>query len=170
MTHPLPQLGPVKGHVRSAAQHVEKEFGISNIGGFATGGHMPDSDHYSGLAIDVMTSDKALGDRVNRWALSSEIASFYGVKYTIWYRMYYQPDGYKKSYSGSSPHTDHVHISFNNKPGIGGSLGASGSIADSGSSIIGFLEESGLRVAMFIGGGILVLAAVYQINQKGMLK
>ncbi len=99
----------VKPHVRAAAQEIHDTFGISVIGGFSSAGHIANSDHYTGLALDVMTRN---GDPVAAWAINN--ASRLGVKYVIWNRAIWQASQHRgwERYVGSSPHTDHVHISF----------------------------------------------------------
>lgn len=100
----------VQPHVRAAAKEIADTFGITNIGGFATAGHIPDSDHYKGLAIDVMTVTQ--GQQVASWVVQN--ASRLSVTYLIWNRKIYDTRDSKGwvDYHGSSPHTDHVHISF----------------------------------------------------------
>lgn len=118
----------VQPHVRAAAKEISEKFGITNIGGFATSGHIPDSDHYKGLAIDVMTTIK--GKEISDWVIAN--AARLGVKYIIWNRHIWQ-NGKWTNYTGTSPHTDHVHISFNATPGTGGTTVDSGtSTTDSG--------------------------------------
>lgn len=106
-----PRVAP---HVREAAKEIRDKFGITNIGGFASSGHISNSDHYTGHALDVMTFN---GTPVEQWALAN--GARLGVKYTIWNRRYKEPDGTDTPYSGGSPHTDHVHISFNRSAGTG---------------------------------------------------
>lgn len=116
-------LGPVKPHVKAAAEEVSARFGITNIGGFASSGHISGSDHYAGLAIDVMLGNSGKGDLIAEWALQN--AARLGVKYVIYNRRYNGLDGKGwVKYTGPNPHTDHVHISF--KPSIGGSSGDPG--------------------------------------------
>lgn len=114
--------------MKAVAEEVASRFGIYNIGGFATSGHITNSDHYKGLAIDVMTGNSPAagkGNLVAEWALAN--ASRLSVKYLIWNRRYNGIDGKGWTpYSGSSPHTDHVHISFHSKPGSGPVVDASG--------------------------------------------
>lgn len=100
----------VKPHVRAVAKQVEQSFGISDIGGFATTGHISNSDHYLGLAIDVMTSLK--GQEVANWAVQN--AKQLCITYVIWNRHIWDSRDGKGwvPYHGTSPHTDHVHISF----------------------------------------------------------
>lgn len=108
----------VKPHVRAAAQEVVRTFGITDIGGFATTGHMVDSDHYRGLAIDVMGTVKA--QQVANWAVAN--AQRLSVTYVIWNRQINDVRDGKGwvAYHGASPHTDHVHISFAAVAGAGG--------------------------------------------------
>lgn len=106
----------VKPHVRAAAAEIRDKFGITNIGGFATTGHISNSDHYKGLAIDVMTTIK--GQAVADYAIAQ--ATRWNVTYIIWNRHIWEK-GKWTPYVGTSPHTDHVHISFSATAGTGGS-------------------------------------------------
>lgn len=84
--------------------------GISSIGG--VGQRPGPSDHPSGHAIDVMTTG-AHGDAIAAQAVADFQAGRGGVKYVIWNRRIWSdssPGG--RPYTGRSPHTDHVHISF----------------------------------------------------------
>lgn len=111
-------LGAVAPHVKSAAEEIAAKFRVYNIGGFATSGHISKSDHYTGHALDVMVfKDKAKGDMIQKWVFANW--QRLGVKYVIWQRVYYPHPGEGETYTGSNPHTDHVHISFLNKPGDG---------------------------------------------------
>lgn len=115
MAPTLNGLGAVKPHVRAAAEEISGRFGITNIGGKATTGHISGSDHYTGHAIDVMTlTDSAKGQKVAEWTIAN--AARLGVKYVIWNRRIWQ-NGKWTAYFGTSPHTDHVHISFNTTGG-----------------------------------------------------
>jgi len=110
-------LGDVAPHVESAAIEISKRFDVTNIGGRASKGHINGSDHYTGHAIDVMVySDKAKGEAVAQYAIAN--ATRLGIKYVIWYRRIWEK-GKWTAYFGTSPHTDHVHLSFNNQPGTG---------------------------------------------------
>lgn len=125
----------VQPHVRTAAREFRDKFSITNIGGFATSGHIPGSDHYTGLAIDVMTSIK--GQAVADYAIAN--AARLGIKYVIWNRHIWQ-NGKWTNYTGTSPHTDHVHISFNGSAGSGGAPVDNGSSASSDSGPQGCLK------------------------------
>jgi hypothetical protein len=100
----------VKPHVRAAAKVVASTFGITDIQGFATSGHIPGSDHYTGLALDVMTTLK--GREVSNWAVNN--VGPLCIKYVIWNRGIWDVRDGKgwQPYHGANPHTDHVHLSF----------------------------------------------------------
>lgn len=114
-------LMPAAARVREL---VISTFGVTDIGGFATDGHTPGSDHYTGRAIDVMlvpmgAANTSLGWRIALYLQSN--AQALSIKYVIWqariwsvdraaegWRPYQHPDG------GTNPtllHMDHVHVS-----------------------------------------------------------
>ena len=80
------------------------------------------SEHYDGRALDWMLSakdpqQKAVADSVVIWlsADNGAMARRFGISYIIWNaRMWreYAPERGWAPYSGSSPHTDHIHLSF----------------------------------------------------------
>lgn len=118
-------LGPVKEHVRAAAESIGPRFGITSILG--VGLRPNESDHPLGLALDFMTKDKAKGDALAEYVKAN--ASAYGVKYVIWWgriwsvarngegwRGYVPPNG---GSDDTSMHKDHVHVSFYSTPGTG---------------------------------------------------
>ena len=107
----------IKPHVQAAAKEISEKFGITNIGGFATTGHISNSDHYKGLAIDVMTTVQ--GQAVANYAQAN--AARLSITYIIWNRHIWDSRDGKGwvAYNGTSPHTDHVHISFFPTPGDG---------------------------------------------------
>jgi hypothetical protein len=109
-------LGTVKSHVKKAADALGPKHGYSVIYGYRPFGSVPNSDHPKGLALDFMSTNKAKGDALVADLIAN--ASAYSVKYIIWWRRIWQ-DGAWKAYSGPSPHTDHVHVSFNAEPGSG---------------------------------------------------
>lgn len=110
-------LGQVEAHVRKAAEYFGEKFGIDSIGGWRAKGSVPGSDHPKGLALDFMTRSKSKGDQLARDVLAN--ASNWNVKYVIWWRQIWFPGKGWEPYSGPSPHTDHVHVSFLDKPGKG---------------------------------------------------
>lgn len=100
--------GKTKPHVAKAALEISARFGILDIGGYRSG---PDAqDHGLGLAIDVMTTVK--GQAVADYAQAN--AKRLAITYIIWNRAIWDIRNSRgwEPYKGSSPHTDHVHISF----------------------------------------------------------
>lgn len=110
-------LGPVKSWVQGAAEEIGAKFGVRNIGGWRSSGSVPNSDHPKGRALDVMTADRAKGDAIAAYAIAN--AKRLGITYVIWHRRIWQ-NGRWSAYSGPSPHTDHVHLSFQSTKPAGG--------------------------------------------------
>lgn len=124
MTPAIRGLGDVAPHVKAAAEEIAAKFNVTNIGGRASAGHISNSDHYTGHAIDVMVlKDKAKGDAIAAYVIAN--AARLGVKYVIWYKRFWEPSEPQWVVyvvpPGGSAHYDHVHISFNSQPGTGGS-------------------------------------------------
>ncbi|MBM6400975.1 peptidoglycan-binding domain-containing protein [Phycicoccus sonneratiae] len=86
-----------------------------------------DQEHGEGRALDWMlnankASDLALGNAITRWLAAPDaqgrpgaMARRLGVNYLIWNRQQWKawaPERGWTKYTGSSPHTDHIHISF----------------------------------------------------------
>jgi hypothetical protein len=121
---PTYNLGQVKPHVRAAAEDLGPRFGIKTIGGYRAGQFIYGSrDHPGGLALDLMTTN---GTALAEYARAN--ADRYGISYVIWNRRIWSKarasQGWRP-YSGDSPHTDHVHLSFfKDAPAKGG--GSSG--------------------------------------------
>ncbi len=66
--------------------------------------------HEEGLAVDVMTRDPELGDRIANWLVTH--AEAIGVWIVIWSQREWstgRPPRWER-YTGASPHTDHVHV------------------------------------------------------------
>lgn len=105
-------LGGVRPHVAAAAAELAAAFGIQKMIGKVPGLY----DHPKGLAVDFMTRDGR--------ALAEYARANYGrlrITYVIWNRRIWNrsKDGDSRpnwaqwrAYVGVSPHTDHVHISF----------------------------------------------------------
>lgn len=84
------------------------------------------SDHNQGTAWDLMTTGLDHGDRIVADVLASDssgnphaLARRAGIQYLIWNRQMWRaypwqgrPSGTWTPYTGTSPHTDHVHFSF----------------------------------------------------------
>lgn len=143
---PYPLDNRTAPHVRAAAEHFGPAHDISSVGGWRSKGSVPGSDHPKGLALDFMTRSRATGD-----ALAADVlrnAQAWNVKYVIWFRQIWSPGKGWRPYSGPSSHTDHVHVSFGDKPGPGTKapkitdrmdvldpLGVAGAIKDVGGKI-----------------------------------
>lgn len=116
-------LGPVKPHVKVAAEDIGARFGVGTIHGFGLRDNV--SDHPLGLALDFMVyQDKRKGDQVAAWCQAN--ASAYGVKNVIWFQKIWtverQSEGWRSMDdrgSATANHFDHVHVSFNAQPGTG---------------------------------------------------
>lgn len=100
---PTEGFGGVEPHVAQAGYHLIAIFGISesDVGGVAQRPGNPNSDHPRGLALDF-TVDNSTGDALAAYA--EDHTEELGINYILWQ----VPD-----------HYDHVHISFNSKPGTG---------------------------------------------------
>lgn len=106
-------LGPVKPHVERVADLIGNYFGLKTIGGWRASDPFP--DHPAGLALDFMIDDipngRAVGDQIA--ATLIQYAAPYRIKYIIWQRRSWNPKrGTWAPYTGSNPHTDHVHATF----------------------------------------------------------
>ncbi len=86
-----------------------------------------DQEHGEGRALDWMlnakkASDLAMGNAITRWLAAPDaqgrqgaMARRLGINYIIWNRQQWKawaPERGWTAYTGSSPHTDHIHISF----------------------------------------------------------
>lgn len=109
------KLGRVSSNTASAANYFGNKYGIRTIGGYREKGSVPGSDHPKGRGLDYMINNIKNGKRVGD-ALANDViknAKAWNVKYVIWNRYIWFPGRGWKEYSGPSPHTDHVHVSFN---------------------------------------------------------
>lgn len=109
-------LGPVKPHVRNAAETVGALFSVQTIYGVASRSYA--SDHPLGLALDFMTyGDRAKGQAIAEYCVTN--AAALGVKYVIWYQRIWSLDRASEGWRGmedrgsvTANHMDHVHVSF----------------------------------------------------------
>ena len=171
-------LGPVKPHVKAAAEEVGNKFNVSRIYGFGQRPGNSTSDHPLGLALDYVSSGSQ-GD-----AIASYVQANYqrlSVKYIIWEQRVWYP-GKQWAHmadrgSISANHFDHVHVSFNATPGTGGAVidQAGFDITDPLGAINGFIEsmkgissffawitkaENWIRIAGVVGGATLIMIAI----------
>lgn len=92
-------------HVAVEANYIANTWGI-NVGGFATSGHIANSDHYTGHALDAMTADLAVGN-----AIFAHYKTNPYIKYIIWQHTIWSPDKGARPYT-KDDHENHVHLSF----------------------------------------------------------
>jgi hypothetical protein len=97
------------GYASTAFQFFKDMFPGMTIGGWRATGSVPGSDHPKGKALDLMTGSNAIAQRI-----ISMFMDLPGKKYWIWNRQIATASGgwQPRPYSGPSPHTDHVHLSF----------------------------------------------------------
>lgn len=108
-------LKRVSSNTAKAADFWGSKYGIKNIGGYAAHGSVPGSDHPKGRALDFMINNIKNG-KATGTALANDLIRNYkkwNIKYVIWNRYIWTPSRGWHRYSGPSPHTDHVHASFN---------------------------------------------------------
>lgn len=108
--------GGVKAHVAKAGHLLANMFHVATVYGFAArniAGTHTLSDHALGLALDFMGAKQNLADYARAHAAELNIT------YVIYNRRIWSvarnSEGWRP-YSGVSPHTDHVHISFTPQP------------------------------------------------------
>lgn len=109
-------LGAVKPWVRTNATMLGHRYSLTVIGGWRPTGSVPNSDHPKGLAADFMASIP-VGQRIVADALKNWDA--YNIKYIIHNRRIWNSPASSEPYNGPSPHTDHVHISYDSAPNGG---------------------------------------------------
>lgn len=107
---------------RALGAYLVRTFGAGSVGysRFCAGGGQ--SEHYDGRALDWMLDankpdQKATADAAAAWmtADGGTIARRLGVQYIIWNKAMwraYAPERGWVAYTGSNPHTDHIHISL----------------------------------------------------------
>ncbi|MHA6781840.1 coiled-coil domain-containing protein [Pseudonocardia saturnea] len=111
----VPRWGPVKPWVSEAGQLLRCRFGIGSVGGV---GPRPNaSDHPAGLALDFFV-DRPTGDALAECAIRNR--ERLAVKYVIFRQRINNGSGWRQMEDRGSPvanHMEHVHISFNARPG-----------------------------------------------------
>ena len=94
-------------HVKREAEFIAATWNIVADATLVHTGHIPGSDHYTGHAIDAMTSNQAIGD-----AIYNHYVGGNRVKYVIWQHKIWSTSRGEHRYMASD-HMNHVHISFN---------------------------------------------------------
>lgn len=107
-------LKGVSSNTAKAADYWGSKYGIKTIGGRGPGS-VPGSDHPKGLALDFMINNVSNGHARGNDLANDLIKNYkaWNIKYIIWNRYIWHPGRGWSKYSGPSPHTDHVHASFN---------------------------------------------------------
>lgn len=96
------------GFAASAFEQFRRMFPSMTIGGWRARGSVPGSDHPKGKALDLMTGMGHVAAQIISLFLGQP-----GAKYWIWNRQIASAPGWQpRAYSGPSPHTDHVHLSY----------------------------------------------------------
>lgn len=116
-------LGPVKAHVKAAAESIGAMFSVSTIYGVAA--RSGESDHPFGLALDFMVyGDSAKGESIAQYVQQNSAPL--SVKYVIWNQHIWSPQRASEGWrlmedrgSATANHKDHVHVSFNSTAGTG---------------------------------------------------
>lgn len=116
-------VGAVKPWVQQAADIIGNLFNVNSEGGVRND---PLPDHPSGHAVDFMINQPGTPAG---YAQGNAIANFavahyreLGIKYVIWNKRYWDPQQGWIPYTapsviGYNPHTNHVHVTFNDQPG-----------------------------------------------------
>lgn len=159
-------LGPVKDYVKASADALISKFGIKSAGGWRKSDPFP--DHPSGHAVDFMINDlpngHAVGDALAAYIIQN--AKALGVKYIIWNRRSWNPErGTWANYTGSNPHTDHVHVTWKDAPGSG-TLTDGGGISTIGLTTTGLDNTPLGPLADAIRTSLAPLAAVGKLSDK----
>lgn len=108
-------LKGITANTSKAADYWGSKYGIKSIGGYREHGSVPGSDHPKGRALDFMINNISNGHKTGTALANDVIANYkaWNVSYVIWNRYIWSPSKGWRKYSGPSPHTDHVHVSFN---------------------------------------------------------
>lgn len=166
-------LGPVKAHVRAAAESIGPRFGITVVYGWRAVDAFP--DHPSGLALDYMTSNLGVGAAIAQYHIDNSQAL--AVDYIIHNRRSWNSKRRTwVAYGGSNPHIDHVHVTYFATAGSGLAGATPLGFGDVTTTPLAFgsetlnklndlfamLTESNtwLRVGMFIGGVLFIAIGV----------
>jgi hypothetical protein len=89
--------------------------GVRSIGGYATSGHVTNSKHYQGLAIDVMVPLGAQADRITNYFAGPGYARWHVDNVIHNHRIFNAGRGWHAYPERGNPtlnHEDHVHIDF----------------------------------------------------------
>lgn len=156
-TYDLGRVAPV---TQAGADYLGNMFGIKTIGGYREQGSVRNSDHPKGLAADLMTNSKSVGDRLAAFAVKHY--KQLGIKYLIWWGQIWHPGKGWSDYDGPSDHKDHVHVSFVAKggsgklPDIGNAISAIGSAIPGVGNVTDGLKGIGDGIRSIAGSALAV--------------
>jgi hypothetical protein len=111
--------GGVEPHVKEYTRRIVRDCAeaghpVTHVWGYSSA---PGSDHRNRRCVDLMVANKADGDWIlgylRRWEQQLHL------RYVIWrrrqWRDYFKPGVIwhrMRRYTGSNPHTDHLHVEF----------------------------------------------------------
>lgn len=100
-------------HVAAEARFIASTWGITADATLVSTGHIPNSDHYRGLAIDAMVGGGVKGGQIGDAIFSHYVsnADSKRVKYVIWKHSIWSQERGSHRYA-KNDHMTHVHISF----------------------------------------------------------
>lgn len=119
----ITSIGNVRAHTAEVAEEITARWRLTFVWGIGATG-----EHAQGRALDFMGYDGGTVAKPGpmRPQVCAEIAAYLwanrsrlGVWYVIWNRRIISttyPTAGWKTYTGSNPHTDHVHVSFRDSP------------------------------------------------------
>lgn len=155
-------LGPVKPWVQKAADELGNLFGIKTIGGWRKTDPFP--DHPSGHAIDLMTTT---GTALAEYARAN--AKRLGIKYIVWNRQVWSQaraaEGWRPYTGTTNPHTDHVHITFDDVAPVGGAV--VNTVGNLGSNVLGGLFNLDELMGKIRGTSITLVGALLGVGLIG---
>lgn len=100
-------------HVAAEAEFIAATWNVVADATLVSTGHVPNSDHYRGLAIDVMLPAGVQGINIGN-AVATHYrtnAAAKRVKYIIWQHTFWDPARGSRNYA-KNDHMRHVHLSF----------------------------------------------------------
>jgi len=161
----------------AGVNEIGPKFGIKTV--YCWRASDPYPDHPAGLAADFMISDipngHAVGDQLANYVIAN--AKRLGVKYLIWNRRSWNTErGTWVGYTGSNPHTDHVHVTWYSTPPAGGGavIEPVGNPATQASEALKQLDQiaqyfttagNWRRIALWGGGSLLVVIGLFTFDR-----
>ncbi len=112
--------GGFKPGAQALSNYIKQKFpGVNSIGGYVCrtiAGSSALSDHAGGRALDIMTTDHALGSAIAQWLIDMHHSGCVGVAYICWWNDYWNCKvGHWAGSDRCNPrgaHKNHVHLSM----------------------------------------------------------